>query len=77
MLAYFLAYAAEITGNDKYKESAKKAVSHIYSVTRRSGIVDWSQGDTIGVGFYSDASIVVPAAQGFALRAYMMIKEGA
>ena len=76
MLAYFLAYAAEITGNDKYKNSAEKAVNYIYSVTRRSGIVDWSQGDTIGVGFYSDASIVVPAAQGFALRAYMMIKEG-
>ena len=76
MLAYFLAYAGRITGNDKYIKSAEKAMEYILSATRRSGIVDWSQGDTIGVGFYSDASIIVPAAQGFALRTYLMLREG-
>lgn len=76
MLAYFLAYMGQLTGKKKYTGAAGKALKYIYSVTRTDGTVDYSQGDTIGVGFYSTASIVVPAAQGFALRTYMMLKEG-
>ncbi len=76
MLAYFFAYAGKLTEKKQYTEAASKALEYIYSVTRRDGTVDYSQGDTIGVGFYSTAAIVVPAAQGFALRAYMMLKEG-
>ncbi len=75
MLAYFLGFAGKITGKDEYFSSAQKAMKYIYSVTRRDGTVDWSQGDTMGAGFYSTASIVVPAAQGFAIRAYLMLRE--
>ncbi len=76
MTAYFLAYAGKVTGNSEYTSAAVKAIKFIFSVTRKDGTVDYSQGDTIGVGFYSAASIVVPAAQGFALRTYSMLKEG-
>ena len=75
MLAYFLAYAGKVTGEKKYISAAEKAMGYIFSSTRKDGTVDYSQGDTIGIGFYSTASIVVPAAQGFALRAYLMLKE--
>ncbi|MCQ2471163.1 MAG: glycoside hydrolase family 88 protein [Clostridia bacterium] len=75
MLAYFLSLAGKITGKDEYFSSAQRAMKYIYSVTRKDGTVDWSQGDTMGAGFYSTASIVVPAAQGFAIRAYLMLRE--
>lgn len=75
MLCYFLSYAGKITANSDYCASAVKAMKYIYSVTRKDGTVDWSQGDTMGAGFYSTASLVVPAAQGFALRAYRLLKE--
>lgn len=75
MIAMALAYAGKITGNRIYSNAARRAVNYLFTVTRRDGTVDYSQGDTMGVGFYSQASIVVPAAQGFALRAYYILEE--
>ncbi len=74
MLTFFLAYAGKISKNDEYIKSANNGMKYIYSVTRCSGIVDYSQGDTMGIGFYSQQSIVMPAAQGFAVRAYDLLK---
>lgn len=76
MLAYFLAYTGRLTKREKYISAAEKAVKYLYTVTRKDGTVDYSQGDTMGVGFYSAASIVVPATQGFAVRAFLEL-EGA
>lgn len=73
MISFFLAYAGKISKNEEYTASAKKAMKYIYSVTRRDGTVDYSQGDTMGIGFYSQESIVLPATQGFAIRAYMLL----
>lgn len=75
MLCYFLSFAGKITAKSDYYASSAKAMKYIYSVTRKDGTVDWSQGDTMGAGFYSTASIIVPAAQGFALRAYRLLQE--
>ena len=75
MIALALAYAGKITGKRTYSNAARRALGYIFSVTRRDGTVDYSQGDTMGIGFYSQASIVLPAAQGFALRAYYILEE--
>ena len=69
MLAYCYAYMAELLKNDGYKELAMKMRDKLKSVTRRSGIIDFSQGDTHGIGFYSERLCIVPAAQGFAISA--------
>lgn len=69
MLAYCYAYMAELTKNDAYKQLAEKMIRKLRSVTRRNGIVDFSQGDTHGIGFYSEKLCIVPAAQGFAIAA--------
>ena len=75
MIAMALAYAGKITKNKTYIYAARRAVNYLFTVTRRDGTVDYSQGDTMGIGFYSQESIVVPAAQGFALRAYYILEE--
>lgn len=76
MIAYFLAYTGFLADKKEYINSAQKAMQYIYSRTRRDGTVDYSQGDTMGIGFYSQESIVLPAAQGFAVRAQMILDKG-
>ncbi len=73
MIAEMLAYAGKLSGHEPFTQAAKKAMDYIFSVTRRNGIVDYSQGDTMGIGFYSSESIVLPATQGFSLRAYIKL----
>lgn len=67
MLAYCYAYIADLTENDEYKSLATKMREKLCTVTRRNGVVDFSQGDTHGIGFYSEKVCVVPAAQGFTI----------
>lgn len=75
MLAMFLAYTGRVSNQNELIKAAKKAMQYIYSCTRRNGVVDYSQGDTMGIGFYSQASIVLPATQGFAVKAYMELEK--
>lgn len=75
MISYFLVSAGRLSKRKEYISAAEKGMKYVYSVTRKSGAVDYSQGDTTGAGFYSQESIIVPAAQGFAIRAYLMLKE--
>lgn len=77
MLAMFFAYLGKLTKREKYITCAEKAMKYILSVTRTDGTVDYSQGDTMGIGFYSGSSIVVPAALGYAVRAYEILKGDA
>lgn len=67
MLGWFMKKMFELTGEDKYKTAAAKAKFFIIGSTRRNGIVDYAQGDTKGVGFYSSKLDAMPAAQGFAM----------
>lgn len=76
MMAYFLSVVWRLTNKDEYLIAADKALKYLRSVTRKDGTIDYSQGDTIGVGFYSTVMMVVPATQGFALRACHVLKEG-
>ncbi len=69
MLAYCFAYISKLTENDELEDCCKKMLRHLKSCTRRNGVIDYAQGDTMGIGFYSDSLRVVPAAQGFAVAA--------
>lgn len=75
MLAYCYAYMAELLDNDEYKKLAKKMTEKIRTVTRRNGVIDFAQGDTHGIGFYSEKLCVVPAAQGFAIAANEILQR--
>lgn len=74
MLAYCYAYMAELLKNDEYNTLARKMREKLKRFTRRNGIIDFSQGDTHGIGFYSERLCVVPAAQGFAIAADNILK---
>lgn len=75
MLCYCYAYIGKLTENGEYKSLAIKMREKLRTVTRRDGVVDFSQGDTHGIGFYSERLCVVPAAQGFAIAADEMIES--
>lgn len=75
MLAYCFACIGKLTANEEYKALAVKMREKLMSVTLRSGIVDFSQGDTHSIGFYSERLCIVPAAQGFAIAADEMIES--
>lgn len=68
-LSWFLANAANI--NEISKEclhGAERGLAYLMTVTRRSGAIDFSQGDTKDIGVYSMLFNVLPFTQGFSLR---------
>jgi len=68
-LAWFLMVAAEIPEiKSQCLESYKKAMQYLMSVTRRTGEVDFSQGDTKDFGIYSQLFDILPFTQGFVMR---------
>ena len=68
MLGYFMQTLYGVTNTDLYKQSAVRAGNCLRSATRKNGMVDFAQGDTKGIGFYSSKLSPMPASQGFALR---------
>ena len=64
-LAWFFANANKITDCNSAKE---KALNYLMKVTRRNGAIDFSQGDTKGIGVHSQQFDILPFTQGFCLR---------
>lgn len=74
-LAWFLTCAATIPEIEHACEKAKeKCLFYLQSVTRRDGAIDFSQGDTKGIGVYSQNFDILPFTQGFVLRTLSSIK---
>tara|TARA_R110000868_G_scaffold96857_3_gene266401 strand:+ start:13800 stop:14957 length:1158 start_codon:yes stop_codon:yes gene_type:complete len=68
-LAWFLTNAATLKAITEESLNAKtKALAYLMMVTRRDGAIDFSQGDTKGIGVHSQEFGILPFAQGFALR---------
>ncbi|MFC4320709.1 glycoside hydrolase family 88 protein [Litchfieldia salsa] len=68
-LCWFLLNAARINViTDDCLESTDKALNYLMSVTRKSGAVDFSQGDTKDIGVYSSLFNILPFTQGFSIR---------
>jgi len=65
VFAWFLANANKVTDCNVAKE---RALDYLMKVTRRNGAIDFSQGDTKGIGVYSQQFDILPFTQGFCLR---------
>lgn len=68
-MCWFFALASQIPEISSECNSAKEAgLKYLQSVTRRNGAVDFSQGDTKGIGVYSQNFDILPFTQGLLLR---------
>ena len=68
-LAWYLLNASNIDSiSEVCKNASNKALNYLMTVTKRSGAIDFSQGDTKDIGVYSMLFDILPFAQGFALR---------
>ncbi|PEU83532.1 hypothetical protein CN386_05870 [Bacillus cereus] len=68
-LGWFMLSASKIDGiSNECLESADKAINYLMKVTRRNGVVDFSQGDTKDIGVYSLLFNILPFTQGFCIR---------
>ncbi|HLA56756.1 MAG TPA: glycoside hydrolase family 88 protein [Flavobacterium sp.] len=68
-LAWCLGQASSIKDISKScLEAKEKALKYLMTVTRRDGIVDFSQGDTKDIGVHSQHFDILPFTQGFVLR---------
>ncbi len=59
--------AFELSGKNEYLDAAKKIEHSLMRATRRNGAIDYAQGDTKGIGFYSRHFSTMPFAQGMTL----------
>ena len=55
--------------------SYNKGIKYLMKVTRRNGIVDFSQGDTKDIGVYSQLFDKMPFTQGLAIRSINKYKN--
>ncbi|OBZ12322.1 glycoside hydrolase family 88 protein [Bacillus sp. FJAT-26390] len=68
-LGWFLLQASQVEElAEPCAEGARRAVHYLMKVTRRSGAVDFSQGDTKDIGVYSMLFNILPFTQGFCIR---------
>ncbi|OLR62164.1 hypothetical protein BHF69_05390 [Anaerostipes sp. 992a] len=75
-MAYFFQSCSNIFSEKRYKDIAEKSISKLMTVTMKSGAVDVCQGDTHGLGIFSQIYDVMPFAQGLLLRALAINTEG-
>lgn len=70
-LAWFLANMPKAFELYQESISAKdKALKYLMKNTRKDGAVDFSQGDTKGIGIHSQNFDILPFTQGFVLRTF-------
>ena len=66
--AYFYQKCYELTQNGEYQGIAERCINALMRNTRRNGEIDFSQGDTKGIGIYSQTFDIMPFTQGIAMR---------
>ena len=76
VFGWFLACAGNIFKNEDYIKSANKCREFLKTKTLTNGIIDYCQGDTLGVGSYSRSFGIMPFAEGFALRMQQELENG-
>lgn len=68
-IAYFLQVASSLPAlQNEARHAVENASKYLMRVTRRTGAIDLSQGDTKDIGVYSQEFNILPFTQGFALR---------
>jgi unsaturated rhamnogalacturonyl hydrolase len=68
-MAYFYRKCATIFNNNEYDKIADKCIERLMQVTMKNGAIDQCQGDTHGIGVFSQVFDIMPFAQGLTLRA--------
>lgn len=67
--------AYKFSKDEKFVHAACQAEKALMKKTRRDGALDYCQGDTLGIGYYSKMFSVMPFAQGMALLLSKRIDE--
>lgn len=73
VLNWFLNTLPDSLQTEATRKASQQAKSYLQRVTRRDGGIDFSQGDTKGIGLYALTFEILPFTQGFALRAQSKI----
>ncbi len=74
---YFLgsAICKKIISYEVYNKYVERGIHKLQASTRKNGIVDFSQGDTKGIGIYSFVFRELPFTQGITLRAITAVNS--
>lgn len=75
MYAYCFSALYGILKDESLIVKKQKMLDALETATRRNGVIDYSQGDTPGIGYYASGFSVMPAAQGFACAAVFSEKD--
>lgn len=75
VLSWFYLKCAMLFACENYYDVAEKSLHKLMKSTRISGAIDWCQGDTKGIGIFSQTYDVMPFAQGMVLRAFALIEN--
>ena len=67
MIGILMVRAYELTNNVDFLRAARKCEKALMMATRRDGTVDYCQGDTSGIGNYSNVFSFMPFVQGMTL----------
>ena len=67
LLGLLFIKAYEFTGKEDYLSAAISAEDSLMCATRRDGAIDYCQGDSPGIGLYSQRFDILPFAQGITL----------
>lgn len=67
-MAYFYSCCSMIFGNKEFKAISEKCMTKLISVTMKNGAIDQCQGDTHGIGVFSQVFDIMPFVQGLVLR---------
>ncbi|NDV67958.1 glycoside hydrolase family 88 protein [Dysgonomonas sp. 25] len=68
LIGLLMVNAYKITSDSRFLDAAFRAEKRLMAATRRTGAIDFCQGDTKGIGYYSTTYSVMPFAQGIALK---------
>ena len=75
VLAWFYAKCGKLFLCDEYLHISEKCLDKLLHCTRISGAIDWCQGDTKGIGVFSQTYDIMPFAQGMTLRAIYTLNQ--
>ena len=74
-LAWFYSVCYSLFDVSEYRVIAEKSLEKLLKCTRVSGAIDFCQGDTKGIGVFSQTYDIMPFAQGMCLRAIHQLER--
>ena len=73
VMAYFYKNCSNIFSNESYHKIYENCLKKLRSETKMTGALDWCQGDTKGIGIFSQSFSIMPFAQGMLVRSFKEI----